>query len=106
MFFTIIYSRTYNIRAVLFGSFPGHQSDAFTLNVSTCAIYEAESDSDIEFYTCSGGTYCDIDTATDEAKVTRMFVEAGVSTEIAINADVEPTTMVISHSDGTDGWYV
>lgn len=57
---------------------PGHQSDAYILNVSTCSLEAAGSIDTVEFYTCDGGTDCNIDTAREDARSAATFEEIGV----------------------------
>ncbi|CAN0126060.1 unnamed protein product [Ectocarpus sp. 6 AP-2014] len=78
----------------------------FTLTISTCAGDNSASKNTVEFYTCSGGTYCDIDTETDDPKRSARFTSDGESQTFVINADVEPTTLVVSKPTGVDGWCV
>ena len=76
--------------------------DGSRLLVSTCDFDSSEDT--IEFYTCSGGPYCDMpDNPTTSAVFS--YAETQLLT-INVNDDVPPTTLVISKPAGTDGWYV
>lgn len=76
---------------------------SFSLVISTCDFDGAAvtgSDDTIQFFTCSGGPYCEVgDTPT---KATTF--DQGETQVLTINDDVEPTTLIISKPEGTDGW--
>lgn len=80
------------------------QGEAFSLNVSTCPWTYSDTGDIVEIFTCSGGTYCDIDTESDSPKWAGTFEELGTWTEITINVDVEPTTLVLIKPSGTNAW--
>ena len=78
------------------------KGSAYTLNVTTCDLTNAETTDTILFEFCQGGTYC---TPTDFVEVAPHdgLGTVGQSIGVPVSVGYEPTTLVISNPL-EDGW--